>query len=82
MPLELDHDAERMVREKYAEFAELGYVPFAEMNDSRLKMAMLPRGAEAVVNPAGGAPGVLVRQGDDRHRLAARRARGADGDRR
>jgi nicotinamide-nucleotide amidase len=63
-PLELNDDAERMVREKYAEFAELGYVPFAEMNDSRLKMAMLPRGAEAVVNPAGGAPGVLVRQGD------------------
>jgi nicotinamide-nucleotide amidase len=62
-PLELDDDAERMVREKYAEFADLGYVPFAEMNDSRLKMAMLPRGAEAIINPVGGAPGVLVRHG-------------------
>jgi nicotinamide-nucleotide amidase len=62
-PLELHREAERLVREKYAEYAELGYVPFAEMNDSRLKMAFLPHGAEAIVNPAGGAPGVLVRQG-------------------
>jgi nicotinamide-nucleotide amidase len=61
-PLELHAEAERMVREKYAEFADLGYVPFAEMNDSRLKMALLPRGAEAVPNPVGGAPGVLLRQ--------------------
>jgi len=59
--LELHPEAERLVREKYAEFAELGYVPFADMNESRLKMAHLPAGAEPLVNPAGGAPGVLVR---------------------
>ena len=61
--LELHPEAERLVREKYAEFAELGYVPFADMNESRLKMAHLPAGAEPLVNPAGGAPGVLVRHG-------------------
>jgi molybdenum cofactor synthesis domain-containing protein len=63
-PLQLDPEAERLVSEKYAEFAELGYVPFAEMNESRLKMARLPRGAEPVVNPVGGAPGVLLREGE------------------
>jgi len=56
-------EAERMVREKYAEFYARGYVPFAGMNDARRKMAMLPAGAEPVVNPIGGAPGVLTRAG-------------------
>jgi len=62
-PLEVHPGAERMVREKYAEFAALGFVPFAEMNEPRLKMATLPRGAEPVVNPVGGAPGVVCRKG-------------------
>jgi len=53
-------EAERMVREKYAEFYARGYVPFAGMNDARRKMAMLPAGAEPVINPIGGAPGVLT----------------------
>jgi len=30
------------------------------MNDARRKMAMLPAGAEPVINPIGGAPGVLT----------------------
>jgi nicotinamide-nucleotide amidase len=62
-PLELHPEAERMVSEKYAEFAARGFVPFAEMNASRRKMALLPRGSEPVVNPVGGAPGVLLRVG-------------------
>ena len=37
--------------------------PFAEMNDARRKMARLPQGAAPVVNPIGGAPGVLTRVG-------------------
>jgi molybdopterin-biosynthesis enzyme MoeA-like protein len=61
--LELHPEAERMVREKYAEFHARGYVPFAEMNDARRKMAMLPAGARPVVNPIGGAPAVHIQVG-------------------
>ena len=56
-------EAERMVREKYTEFAAAGFVPFAEMNEARLKMACLPAGASPVVNPVGGAPGVVTAAG-------------------
>jgi len=59
-PLELHPTAEQQVRERYAEFAARGFVPFAGMNKSRLKMARLPRGAAPLVNPVGGAPGVLL----------------------
>jgi molybdenum cofactor synthesis domain-containing protein len=57
--LELHPEAERMVAEKYAEFHAKGFVPFAEMNESRRKMARLPAGARPLVNPIGGAPAVL-----------------------
>ena len=82
VPLELHPEAERMVREKYAEFHARGYVPFAEMNDARRKMAMLPAGARPIVNPIGGAPAVLAAGRPHGDRLAARRARGARGHRR
>lgn len=62
--LELHPEAERLVTEKYAEFHARGFVPFAGMNESRRKMARLPAGAGPVVNPIGGAPGVLSRSGD------------------
>ena len=58
--LEPHAEAERQVREKYAWFAAQGFVPFADMNDWRHKMAILPRGAQPIVNPVGGAPGVLL----------------------
>lgn len=61
--LALHPEAERLVAAKYAEFHALGYVPFAEMNESRRKMARLPAGAEPIVNPIGGAPAVLSRSG-------------------
>ena len=61
--VELHPEAERMVRERYAEFAAAGYVPFAEMNEARLKMARLPAGAYPVANPVGGAPGVITPAG-------------------
>jgi len=64
VPLELHPEAERMVREKYAEFHARGFVPFAEMNDARRKMALLPAGARPIVNPIGGAPAVLSGTGD------------------
>ena len=57
--IELNAEAERLVAAKYAEFHARGYVPFAEMNESRRKMARLPAGAVPIVNPIGGAPAVL-----------------------
>lgn len=57
--LMLHPEAERLVAAKYAEFYARGYVPFAEMNEGRRKMARLPAGAEPIVNPIGGAPAVL-----------------------
>jgi nicotinamide-nucleotide amidase len=59
-PLELHPQAERMVRERYQEFAARGLVPFAGLNDARRKMARLPRGSAPLVNRIGGAPGVLL----------------------
>ncbi|HJW76846.1 MAG TPA: molybdopterin-binding protein, partial [Thermoleophilia bacterium] len=59
-PLELHAEAERMVREKYEEFFRSGHVPTPEMNDARRKMACLPRDAEPLSNPVGGAPGVWL----------------------
>ena len=61
--LELHPEAERMVAAKYAEFFAAGHVPFPELNENRRKMARLPAGAEPLVNPVGGAPGVLCRSG-------------------
>ncbi|MBM3147940.1 MAG: competence/damage-inducible protein A, partial [Actinobacteria bacterium] len=67
VPLVLHPDAERMVTERYAEFAERRSVPFAGLNEPRRKMARLPRGATPLLNPVGGAPGVLLRlDGDGR----------------
>jgi molybdopterin-biosynthesis enzyme MoeA-like protein len=61
--LELHPEAERMVAAKYEEFFAAGHVPFPELNENRRKMARLPAGAEPLVNPIGGAPGVLCRTG-------------------
>lgn len=60
LPLEVHPEAERMVRERYEEFAARGAVPFAGLNAARLKMATLPRGAAPLLNRVGGAPGVLL----------------------
>ncbi|NLE21183.1 MAG: competence/damage-inducible protein A [Actinobacteria bacterium] len=61
VPLELHAEAERMVAARYRDFFAAGFVPFPELNESRRKMARLPAGAEPLVNPIGGAPGVLCR---------------------
>ncbi len=66
VPLELHAEAERMVAAKYEEFFAAGYVPFPDLNENRRKMARLPAGAEPLVNPIGGAPGVLCRSGETR----------------
>jgi hypothetical protein len=59
-------EAERMVAARYEEFFAAGYVPFPELTENRRKMARLPAGAEPLVNPIGGAPGVLCRSGETR----------------
>ncbi len=59
----LNAEAERLVTAKYREFHARGYVPFAELNESRRKMARLPAGAVPIVNPIGGAPAVLCERG-------------------
>ena len=59
-PLEPHPEAERMVRERYQEFAARELVPFAGMNPARLKMARLPQGSAPLLNLIGGAPGVLL----------------------
>jgi molybdopterin-biosynthesis enzyme MoeA-like protein len=64
--LVLHREAERMIARKYREFYASGHVPFPEMNESRRKMARLPAGALPIVNPIGGAPGVLCRSGGTR----------------
>jgi molybdopterin-biosynthesis enzyme MoeA-like protein len=61
--LALHPEAEQMIAAKYEEFYASGHVPFPEMTESRRKMARLPTGAEPIVNPIGGAPGVLCRAG-------------------
>lgn len=66
VPLVLHPEAERMVAAKYEEFFAAGYVPFPELSEDRRKMARLPAGAEPLVNPIGGAPGVLCRSGATR----------------
>ncbi len=60
-PLVMNERALALVREKYQRWAALGYVADAHLSESRLKMARLPEGAEALENPVGAAPGVLVR---------------------
>jgi nicotinamide-nucleotide amidase len=60
VPLEEHAEALRLVREKYEELAAKGYVAQADLTPERRKMAALPRGAEALHNPVGAAPGVLL----------------------
>lgn len=60
VPLEEHAGALRLVQEKYEELSAKGYVTQAELTPERHKMAILPRGAKALHNPIGAAPGVLL----------------------
>jgi len=62
VPLEIDEEAKRMVKEKYERY-EARTGEKIELTPARLKMATLPQGAEALKNPAGTAPGVLFHRG-------------------
>ncbi|GAB6058373.1 competence/damage-inducible protein A [Desulfonatronum parangueonense] len=60
LPLEMHARAREMVREGFDALAARGTVEQGGLNPAREKMAMLPRGAIALRNPVGTAPGVLV----------------------
>ena len=63
-PVELHAEALALVKAKYEELAKKGYVEDAALTEARQKMAYLPRGATALRNPVGGAPGVVMEMGD------------------
>ena len=64
LPVELHAEALALVKAKYEELAEKGYVDDAALTEARKKMAYLPRGAIALRNPVGGAPGVMLEMGE------------------
>ena len=59
-PLEPHAAAEDIVRRRYAELAGAGLVADAGLHEARLRMTRLPRGAEALDNEVGAAPGVVL----------------------
>lgn len=61
--LQLNKVARDFVEGRYKSLASAGFVTSAEMNDARLKMAMLPTGARAIANPVGSAPAVVLEAG-------------------
>ena len=63
-PLELHDEAQEMVRRRYQELADQGFVADEALTEARRKMAILPRGAKAVFNPVGAAPAVVLEMGD------------------
>lgn len=58
--LELNQKALQMVKEKYEAYAKAGKIEEVEMTPHRVKMAMLPKGAEPLSNSVGTAPGVMI----------------------
>jgi len=62
--LELNQKALQMIKEKYEAYAKAGKIEEVEMTPHRVKMAMLPEGAEPLSNPVGTAPGVMVKVED------------------
>ena len=66
LDLSVDETARQFVARRYAELAAAGHVSTAEMNESRLKMAKLPRGAMVIENPVGTAPATQVRVNESR----------------
>lgn len=63
LPLRLDDEALRMVREQYDRFHAMGVMAQGGLNPGREKMAWLPAGAVPLNNPGGTAPGVLLQAG-------------------
>ena len=64
--LSLNTIAREFVETRYKQLASQGYVSNAEMTESRLKMAIIPEGAQPIPNPVGAAPAVIVRTAHSR----------------
>jgi molybdenum cofactor synthesis domain-containing protein len=62
-PLELNDEAQEMVRHRYQELADQGFVADEALTEARRKMALLPRGARPVFNPVGAAPTAVLEVG-------------------
>jgi len=58
--LEENEEALEMVRKRYQDYVAERRIEEFEMTPHRIKMAKLPKGATALPNPVGTAPGVLV----------------------
>jgi nicotinamide-nucleotide amidase len=58
--LVVDERALAMVKAKYKEYSKARNIPEGEMTPPRVKMATLPKGAQAISNPVGTAPGVRM----------------------
>jgi molybdopterin-biosynthesis enzyme MoeA-like protein len=60
LPLEPHAVAESIVTRRYAELHAAGAVAEASLHEARLRMARLPRGALALDNHVGAAPGIVL----------------------
>lgn len=63
VPLEPNPGALAIVERRFRELVETGAVEDATMTDARRRMGILPRGARALDNQVGTAPGVLLEHG-------------------
>jgi len=59
--LTVNRAAVEMLKERYERLYREGAIKDPQLTPSRIKMAMMPRGAEALRNNAGSAPGCLVK---------------------
>lgn len=64
VPLVEDNRAREMIVRRLKEMKEAGRLDDATLTPERAKMARLPEGSSPLSNPAGTAPGALVRSGD------------------
>ena len=59
-----DSEAIEIIKRQYKTLHGKGIVQAPELTESRRKMAQLPEGAKALDNRVGGAPGVLIQDGE------------------
>ena len=64
--LVLDARALEMVKSRYQQLYEMGFVSSPEVTPDREKMARIPRGATPYYNPIGVAPGILLQLNENR----------------
>jgi nicotinamide-nucleotide amidase len=62
-PLEENAAAIVLLEQRYRDLAEQGWLTDTRLTPPRRKMAQLPAGGEALANPVGTAPGVVLREG-------------------